>query len=325
MVSSTMASPDVVIIGDGLIGLSTALDLGRAGARCIVLGAVNPGSASTAAAGLLVPSLGELSDRVRPLFMASLELYASFVENLRPFDQTLSVIQGVVERSAAGERVHPRDGAIDNVRLLVAVKRAVEATACVTIIADPAAAIATDSTSVVVTTRGAARISAPIAVLAAGAWAPGIAGLPRPLPVFPLKGQMIALGAAPLSQAVMGDECYLVPRGAETLVGATEERAGFDTAVTSGAVAALHTAAVDLCPALASAPITRSWAGTRPATPDMLPILGPDPDAPRLIYACGHSKNGILLAPVTAASIGALARNTPSPYDLEPFSIMRFS
>ena len=108
-------------------------------------------------------------------------------------------------------------------------------------------------------------------ILAAGAWASRIDGLPRPLPVGPLKGQMIALGGTLLRHAVMGSDVYLVPRGNETLVGATVEQAGFDTADDRTAIDALRAAAAALCPALAATEVTRAWAGIRPATPDMLP------------------------------------------------------
>jgi glycine/D-amino acid oxidase-like deaminating enzyme len=56
----------------------------------------------------------------------------------------------------------------------------------------------------------------------------------------------------------------------------------------------------------------------------MLPIIGPDPDAPWLLYACGHSKNGILLAPATALAITAIAQAKRPDGDLTPFSISRF-
>jgi glycine/D-amino acid oxidase-like deaminating enzyme len=57
----------------------------------------------------------------------------------------------------------------------------------------------------------------------------------------------------------------------------------------------------------------------------MLPILGPDPDQPRLIYACGHSKNGILLAPETAVMISRIVRGLPTERDFTQFSVSRFA
>jgi thiazole synthase len=38
----------------------------------------------------------------------------------------------------------------------------------------------------------------------------------------------------------------------------------------------------------------------RPATSDGLPIIGPSSCVPNLMYATGHYRNGVLLAPLTA-------------------------
>ncbi|MHB1225533.1 MAG: hypothetical protein ACYC2G_16015, partial [Gemmatimonadaceae bacterium] len=49
------------------------------------------------------------------------------------------------------------------------------------------------------------------------------------------------------------------------------------------------------------------------------------PDRPALIYACGHSRNGILLGPLTATCVAALVLGQPSPADLSPFEVTRFA
>ena len=66
------------------------------------------------------------------------------------------------------------------------------------------------------------------------------------------------------------------------------------------------------------------WSGLRPVTPDLLPILGRDPDYPTLLYACGHSRNGILLGPLTGECVAALASGETPSLDLSPFSVERF-
>ena len=58
--------------------------------------------------------------------------------------------------------------------------------------------------------------------------------------------------------------------------------------------------------ALADAPLVESWSGHRPGTPDGMPVLGLDPDLSGLVYATGHYRNGILLAPATATAIADL-------------------
>lgn len=322
MVSGT-PDLDVIVIGDGLIGLSTALELGRAGADVTVFGTTLPGAASPAAAGLLVPTLGDLPAAVAPFFLDSLARYPAFVESLRQFDPTLAILAGVIEHTASADILHERDGAIDNVRLLAAVRAAVEAAPNIELVDAQVRVVVPDDEVLTVIAPGFRR-EASRAVIAAGAWSPFIQGLPRPLMVRPLKGQMIALDRCTITRAIMGDDVYLVPRGTETLVGATVEEAGFDLTLSPPALETLRRDAIQLCPDLAGASIARSWAGTRPATPDMLPILGRDPDWPNLIYACGHSKNGVLLAPATAAAVSALCLSDAELPELEPFRATRF-
>lgn len=323
MVSRTA---DVIVIGDGLIGLSTARELAERGAAVAVIGTRRPGAATAASAGLLIPSWEKLPPAATPFFADSLDRYPAFVESLRPFDARLTLLSGVVERSNGRELVRERDGAVDNVRLLAALDAACAANPSIARIPELASSIDSSSADHVrVQSNSGQSLEAPRVIVAAGAWSAQIAGLPRSLPVRPLKGQMIALDACPLRRAVMGDDVYLVPRDGETLVGATTEDVGFDLTVANDATDSLRAAAVALEPSLAGAKVTRAWMGLRPATPDLFPILGNDPDEPRLLYACGHSKNGVLLAPATAVAVATLCEGAAPTVSLDAFSIARFS
>ncbi len=168
--------------------------------------------------------------------------------------------------------------------------------------------------------------SASLVVIAAGAWSENVAGLPRRLGVEPVKGQMVAVDgrAAGLTHTVGGAGVYCVPRGdGRVLIGATVERAGFDVSVDEAAIAGLVAAAAEYVPALGRTDRLSAWAGIRPGTSDELPIIGPDPDVEGLVYATGHYRNGILLAPITAAAVAALAGGSALPVDLTPFSPAR--
>ncbi len=171
------------------------------------------------------------------------------------------------------------------------------------------------------------RLPADHVVLAAGAWSASVEGVPGPVPVVPVRGQMAALGPLPgLGTAIVeGAGVYVVPRkNGRVLVGASVEAVGFRETVTPDVVATLVRGARRLLPALRSVPVTEVWAGLRPGTPDDLPLLGPDPDLPGLIHASGHFRNGILLAPVTARIVAdLLAGRTPDP-DPAPFAPGRF-
>ncbi len=152
------------------------------------------------------------------------------------------------------------------------------------------------------------RFTASTVVNAAGAWAGRIAGVPAAaaVPVTPVKGQMLALASASIRRVTWVEDYYLVPRGeGRLLVGATSEQAQFDQRVTAGAVHGLLASVLERLPGLADAALLETWAGLRPGTPDGLPYLGPTP-VEGYVLACGHYRNGILLAPITAFLIAEL-------------------
>ncbi|HEX7049254.1 MAG TPA: glycine oxidase ThiO [Longimicrobiales bacterium] len=165
-------------------------------------------------------------------------------------------------------------------------------------------------------------------IIAAGAWSGRIEGLPRPLPVHPVRGQMAAVRVVPpvLRRVVETAGCYLIPRSSGDLViGSTMERVGYRQHTTPGGLGGILAAAVAALPSLADAPITEQWAGLRPGTPDGLPILGPDPELRGLSYATGHFRNGILLTPITAALLADVLTGTAPALSLDPFSVERFA
>ena len=158
-------------------------------------------------------------------------------------------------------------------------------------------------------------------VLAAGAWAARVPGFVPRLGVVPARGQMLALRpATPVGSRVLSwADGYLVPRAGEVLVGATVEDAGFEKAVTTAGLAALVAKVTAIAPALADAPVVRVWAGLRPHAPAGGPMLGRVPGTENLVLACGHFRNGVLLAPITAAVIAAVVDGSAPPVDLAPF------
>jgi glycine oxidase len=90
------------------------------------------------------------------------------------------------------------------------------------------------------------------------------------------------------------------------LVGATVEEVGFDERATVSGVRALIDATQTVAPEVSEASFLDARVGLRPATPDELPVIGPSSVFQGLVYACGHFRNGILLAPLTASLIGDL-------------------
>ena len=156
----------------------------------------------------------------------------------------------------------------------------------------------------------AGTFSAGTVVVAAGAWSPALAPGEAP-PVRPVKGQILDLRVRggmddPLERIVRTPRCYLVARGdGRVVLGATVEEQGFDTAVTADGVHRLLEAAWEVLPAVGELELVSARAGLRPGTPDNAPLVGAG-SVPGLVWATGHWRNGVLLAPLTATAVASV-------------------
>ena len=215
-------------------------------------------------------------------------------------------IAGIGERWQAG-LLFEQDGQIDNRRRLMrALERACvelgvtfqEGSQVLELVCDPAGALSG------VRLRSAEgeehHLAAERAVLACGAWSAQL--LPQ-LPIAPVKGQMLSLQGPrqALQRVIFGPGTYLVPRQDGLLVvGATSEaEAGFSEGLTPAGQRQLQEGLASLLPEASAWPPMERWWGFRPCSPDQGPLLGGSPIA-GLLLACGHHRNGVLLAAITA-------------------------
>jgi glycine oxidase len=158
---------------------------------------------------------------------------------------------------------------------------------------------------------GGERLGAERVVVAAGAWSAGFGAVA----VRPVKGQVMRLrdprGPGLVGRVVRFDGGYLVPRGdGQYVLGASVEERGFDVTVTARAVHELLRDAVELVPGVLELELEDVRAGLRPGTPDNLPVIGAArPGGP--IWATGHYRNGILLAPLTADMVMSVLDGEP--------------
>lgn len=358
-------TPDIAIIGAGIIGCAIARELASRGVRCAVFDdRPVAGGATQASAGMLAPYV-EAHER-GPLLDAgirSLALYDDWIGAVRE-ESGLDVEYGRIGTlEVALDSEHARklsdaaaDGSIDR-RLLTGSQATREHPALGEIasalftpthgyVAAPelAAALAAAAgrrgvafysrcvREIQVETDGVrlrtddAAMAAGGVVIASGAWTNSIAGLAVPR-VRPVRGQIIRLGwhGHPLTTIVWGPECYVVPRVDGTiLVGATAEDVGFDERNTAAGIRDLLDAACELLSEGWGATFLEARAGLRPAAPDDLPVIGPDPSQPTVVHALGHYRNGVLLAPLTAKLIGdwIIDRRRDPAFDL--FRVDRF-
>ena len=147
-------------------------------------------------------------------------------------------------------------------------------------------------------------------VIASGSWSGQLEPLdPAARSVRPVRGQLLRLAwkGHPLAHVIWGRDCYVVPwRDGTVLVGATVEEVGFDERTTAAGVRDLLDAVCELLPEAWGATFLEARAGLRPATPDSLPIIGPSSRLDGVVYATGHFRNGVLLAPLTSTIVADL-------------------
>jgi glycine oxidase len=337
--TSTPPTPDLAVIGGGIIGLAIADRAARAGHSVALFerGRLGEG-ASHYAAGMLAP-VSEAEVGHAELLESSLEAARAWPEFARELgielhtNGTLLVARDgdeaeALERELAFRTKHGL--AVE--RLLPSAARRLEPALAPTVrlalnvpddhAVDPrevTAALARRVRAVGVDVREGTpvtsldEVDAQTVVLAAGAWSAELLDVP----VRPVKGQILRLrdprmGSHPplLDRVLRFDGGYLVPRGdGRYVLGATVEEQGFDQTVTAGGVYELLRDATELVPGISELVIEESGAGLRPGTPGQLPIVE---RRGRTIVATGHFRNGVLLAPTTAQQVVDMLTPVPA-------------
>lgn len=331
-----------VIVGGGLMGSAVALELARRGRKVVVLErAVVGAEASSAAAGILAPRIEAHGDpALREIGLKSLAMYPAWLRGLEhEVDIHLPGLLRVVHRdetvaepdpdaiwlslpeartrepgladTIAGAWLLPGEGCLDTRALVPAVKHAAQRLGVTFRERAEVAEVQPDHVRLV---SGHVERGEP--VLCAGAWTAKVPGF-EALPIRPVRGQVVALRASGmLRHVVFGGGGYLVPRSDEIVVGATMEEVGFTRGLTPNGLRHVLGVAVKNLPALGDVPFDRAWSSFRPGSPDGLPLLG---QVGGVWVASGHFRNGILLAPFTAAAVAsAMVDGAPLPDACRP-------
>jgi len=337
---STKADQGIVIVGAGMIGLATALELAHRGATVTVIDQGRSlAMASTAAAGMLAAEDPHNPREIQALSRLSVELYPAFLRRIEALSGMAVPFQTETAQQylANGTTIQLAERSIDPRQLAPALLAAVRATSILLLEHTHIAAIDDTAHGIQVHLSTGTTIVARAIIYSAGAWTAHVMAALHcdALPIAPRKGQMLRVklpATLPLDEVHRSEHVYIVPRthgpqAGTALIGATVEDAGFDTAVHPAALDALRALAAELLPQLASpteAPMVESWAGLRPATPDALPVLGACSRHGHFI-ASGHYRNGILLAPATALVMADLLEDKPRQVDISALSPQRFA
>jgi glycine oxidase len=324
---------DIAIAGAGIIGVSLALELSARGASVAILDTASAlGGASIAAAGMLAADDPHNPPELHDLSAYSLSLYDRFLARLNELSglhvpyQTNTTIQYRDDGSfltLAEKSVDPRQLAAaalqatlrSNISLFEHTRRL---------------NISEAAPGIRVQSPNGPSLLARSLIHASGAW---FEGSPT---ISPRKGQMLRVripAGLALHEVRRSSSIYIVPRthgpqAGTALIGATEEDAGFDPHIAQADLDTLRSRAAVLLPELGSAdaaPQVEAWAGFRPATSDGLPAIGRLPGTTNQWLAAGHFRNGILLAPGTAAALADLLESKTPAVDLHPFAPSRLA
>ncbi|ALG05956.1 glycine oxidase ThiO [Kibdelosporangium phytohabitans] len=343
-----MVKGKIVVVGAGVIGLSVAWRAMNSGWRTVVVDPQPCSGASWVAGGMLAPAteawpgeeplleLGEASLRAWPEFAAELGDVGLRTEGtvVAAFDSAdarqLEILAGHLASTGrkvdelTGPQVRqleptlstsvrsglnvPGDLAVDNRKLLDVLSSKAEFLHAEAKAVRPGAVELVDST-----------VDCDAVVVAAGAWSRNLHPRLNTL-IRPVKGEILRLrpgrGALPLSRTIRAlvesRPVYLVPRDTgEVVLGATQYEAGYNTDVTVKGVRDLLLDAERVVPGITEYVLVESAAGVRASSRDNLPVI--DWLEPGVMVASGHHRNGLLLAPITAAAVVALLDGQPVP------------
>lgn len=196
--------------------------------------------------------------------------------------------------------------------------------------------------SAVLTTNG--KITTKYVVIAAGAWSGQIGEMVGiNIPVVPRKGNLLVAEHVPETfvnckiiiasgylASLKGDNKIAVAanvqqtREGNLLLGSSREFAGFDKAVNPEVISQIAKRCIRFFPALAGLQTIRSWAGLRPYSPDMLPIIS-DSAIEGFFVATGHEGVGITMGPITGKLITQMIKKEKTDLPVEQLSVMRFA
>ncbi len=231
-----------------------------------------------------------------------------------------------------GALVARRDGAADPHRTLLAFRRSCE-TAGVAIHEGCGVTAIERRGADWLVRCGERSFAAPTIVNAAGAWAARVAALFGDDIALGMKASMMIVTErlAPLLDpvvSVVGRALSFKQSGQGTLVigGGLQGSADLDTersSVDFRELARGARAATDLFPAVRDVRITRAWTGMEAKTKDLLPVIGPSPNAPGVFHAFGFSGHGFQLVPVVGSVIADLVTRGGTQRHVSPFSAER--
>ncbi len=168
-----------------------------------------------------------------------------------------------------------------------------------------------------------ARHPADLAVLAAGAWSGALAGqLGERVSITAERGYHVMIPTAPHMPAIpmiVGDHnVSIVTLSTGLRMTTMAELAAIDAPPDHARALRIFRTATPMIRGL-QLDVASRWVGSRPSTPDSLPVIGRSPRHRNLLYACGHGHLGVTFAAISGQIVGALASGGDPGLDIAPY------
>jgi glycine oxidase len=333
---------DCLIIGCGVIGMTTARELAMRGLSVAIFDKGEIGKEASLAAGGILSSMRPWSENPGSLVLSNQgkACYAEFVAELKQHtgidaeyyrSGLLMINQGDVEKTrqwatqnqitfSENTKNYPADMNIPaqsvflpdiaQVRvpyLLKALLASLRELKVTIFENSPITALGSIDGKCKYVMFGREKVYADNIIVTAGAWSEQALGANNDdIKIKPVLGQMLCVKFAKqaLEFILLDGGYYFIPRlDGHVLIGSTIEDVGFNQATTLAARDNLMLWASSLWPEIAEAEFVSHWSGLRPATENGEPYIGKLSAYENVYINAGHFRKGILQAPASASKI----------------------
>ena len=357
-----MTKYDFIIIGGGIIGMTTARELALRGASVALIEKGKLGKeASWAAGGILSsmrpwienPASAELSEHGKILYPRYIEsikdetgidpeyvnsgliiIEAKHIADIKHWASSKCIkvkenIENINAEIKLPEKavLLPEIAQLRPPKLIKALRKSLELLSVSLFENTEITDLATRSGRCEQVEYNGGKLSAESVIVTAGAWRKLVLGdRAVGMSIKPIHGQMMCVKPTEsvLQSIILDGAHYLIPRlDGHVLIGSTMEDIGFTKETTMAAQKELQDWAASVWPQLKNATLVKHWSGLRPSTETEKPFIGLAPDFENLYLNTGHFRKGILQAPSSALLLADMLSGEPSFMDIGEFSLNR--
>jgi glycine oxidase len=348
---------DFLIIGGGVIGLTSAQALLQAGYHVTLVERGTVGrEASWAGGGILSPLCPwDYQEPVTRLALRGMKMFGAAAAELHdstgidpeyqrsgmlllpPYQAELAgqwcakhqvalqpvKLDGFLSGQQGAGLLLPEVAQVRNPRLLHALRQRVEMLGGVILEQHEVQKFEIAGERVVALQTAQGRFSADAYIVAAGAWSKMLLGEHAlNMDIRPMRGQILLFkfDTPPFRQILLKENLYFIPRrDGHVLVGSTLEDVGFDRSTTVEARDSLLRRVREIFPGWRELMPVQHWAGFRPGSPDNIPTIGRHPRFANLYANSGHFRYGVTMSFASAELLLNEIEGKPQPFSVEAY------